>query len=302
MWLERFRPDVLMFAKIRNHMRNSKELYSEIVQSIRITDDDDEKRSIAAVLMDALFGVSFTDIMRGEIVSFDANQSILQKSLERINTGEPVQYVTGFTYFLDKKFIVNSSVLIPRPETEELVLEVLRIHRHETRVLTIVDIGTGSGCIPISLALRLRAKVVGTDVSPDALAVAKQNSKVHGTDITFVQHDILENDLPFSNVDVLASNPPYIAMSEKNEMESTVLNFEPHLALFVEDERPLIFYERIAAEAARILSPGGLVVVEVNQRYAREVCDLFREAGLASPAVIKDISGNERIVKAFKNR
>jgi release factor glutamine methyltransferase len=284
-------------------MRNSKAVYSEIIAGIRLNEDLDEKRAIASALIDNLFGLSQSEIMLGKPLNWTADiDARVEKSLERINQGEPVQYVTGEAYFFGERFFVDPNVLIPRPETEELVsLIVGRVpSMKKTTSLRIVDVGTGSGCIAVSLARKIKAEFFATDVSAKALSVAKRNSERHRVDVTFLEHDILKHELPINGIDVLVSNPPYIAASEAGTIKQNVTGYEPHLALFVADEDPLIFYNRIALEGRRVLNPNGLIVFEINARFGKEVAHLLKKTGFTAVEVLKDLSGKERIVKAFQ--
>jgi release factor glutamine methyltransferase len=284
-------------------MRNSKAVYSEIIAGIRLNEDLDEKRAIASALIDNLFGLSQSEIMLGKPLNWTADiDARVEKSLERINQGEPVQYVTGEAYFFGERFFVDPNVLIPRPETEELVsLIVGRVpSMKKTTSLRIVDVGTGSGCIAVSLARKIKAEFFATDVSAKALSVAKRNSERHRVDVTFMEHDILKHELPINGIDVLVSNPPYIAASEAGTIKQNVTGYEPHLALFVADEDPLKFYNRIALEGRRVLNPNGLIVFEINARFGKEVAQLLKKTGFTAVEVLKDLSGKERIVKAFQ--
>jgi release factor glutamine methyltransferase len=193
---------------------------------------------------------------------------------------------------------VNSAVLIPRPETEELISELKSILRYSASIL---DIGTGSGCISITLALELRgSKVFATDVSDQALSLSKENNTRLGATVQFLKHDILHEEIPFSGLDVIVSNPPYIVFSEKEQMQPNVVNFEPHLALFVPENDPLIFYKKIASKAYAALKAGGLLCVEINERFGGEVAKLFLDSGFEEIKIIRDLSGKERIVRGKK--
>jgi release factor glutamine methyltransferase len=284
-------------------MRNSKAVYSEIIAGIRLNEDLDEKRAIASALIDNLFGLSQSEIMLGKPLNWTADiDARVEKSLERINQGEPVQYVTGEAYFFGERFFVDPNVLIPRPETEELVSLIVELvpSMKKTTGLRIVDVGTGSGCIAVSLARKIKAEFFATDVSAKALSVAKRNSERHRVDVTFMEHDILKHELPINGIDVLVSNPPYIAASEAGTIKQNVTGYEPHLALFVADEDPLKFYNRIALEGRRVLNPNGLIVFEINARFGKEVAQLLKKTGFTAVEVLKDLSGKERIVKAFQ--
>jgi release factor glutamine methyltransferase len=220
-----------------------------------------------------------------------------------VNNNEPVQYVTGEAFFYRRKFMVNPTVLIPRPETEELVMEVLaHVKKKGLRTSRILDLGTGSGCIPITLALELPGSIVmATDVSANALNVARTNATTYGASIEFVEHDMLSNELAFTDLDIITSNPPYIPQQEKQSMHKNVLDFEPHLALFVPDDDPLKFYKSIAIKSKSALKKGGLLIVEVNEHHGHEVGNLFTAEGYDNIEIIYDLAQKQRIVKGIKS-
>lgn len=211
---------------------------------------------------------------------------------------KPVQYILGETEFYGMKFFVNENVLIPRPETEELIEWIIK--DAEISDLKIIDIGTGSGCIPIVLKKNLpNREIFALDFSGKALEMAKINAEFHQTEIHFLQNDFLKmdfNELP--EFDLIVSNPPYISETEKNSMDENVVKFEPHSALFVSDENPLIFYERIIEFAKQKLNPNGKIYVEINQNLARETQALF-ETNFNYTELKMDISNNFRMIKSF---
>lgn len=280
-------------------MKNSKLLFQDFIKLITIDEPREETESIAYLVLEKLFSLSQTDILSEKTI--DVSEKELNTLIEitrRINQHEPVQYILGEAFFFGRKFSVNTTVLIPRPETEELVLTVLQSVKKSD--LKILDIGTGSGCIPVTFALELpRAEVYATDVSEKALAVAKQNAAGLDAPVTFLLHDILQSAIPFSDLDVIVSNPPYVTLQEKAEMKSNVTEYEPHLALFTPENDPLIFYRAIAVKAKNALKRGGLLAVEINIKFASDVTHLFREAGFKDIVIIKDINRKERIVKAL---
>lgn len=221
-----------------------------------------------------------------------------EESLQRIYSGEPLDYVLGKTYFYKNYFNVNSSVLIPRPETEELIDWVIEDFKN-TSHLKILDIGTGSGVIAISLQKNLaNSQVTAIDVSEGALLVAKQNNKDLFSKVEFLQQDFLKEYKTTDVFDIIVSNPPYVRSSEP--MDETVRKFEPKIALFV-DENPLIFYERIVEFSKENLKDEGSIYVEINQYLAKETEELFQKSFL-EVELRKDISGNFRMIKAQKKR
>ena len=285
-------------------MKDSKTIFRDLVGKITLDETQDEIQSIASILLEKLLGLTRTDVMAGKpvaITSFISDS--LQQLVSRINRGEPVQYVVGEAFFYGRKFMVNPSVLIPRPETEELIRTVLawRKSPRPSVSLRVLDIGTGSGCIPITLSLELNdIRCFAIDVSVDALAVALTNAKVLGGKVSFIQHDILSGPVRIANVDVIVSNPPYVTIGEKNDMRRNVRDFEPHLALFVPDDDPLRFYHAIVSQAEYSLNTRGMLAVETNERYGAAVSDLFKTSGLADVQVIKDLAGKDRIVRGIK--
>ncbi len=229
---------------------------------------------------------------------FTAKQQILiSKFLEQLKTGEPIQYVLGNTIFYKLPFEVDKHVLIPRPETEELVDLIIKECRN--KYVSIIDIGTGSGCIAVALKKNIEnAMVSAIDVSEDALKIASTNASLNKVEVDFILADALDLDYKqFQNFDVIVSNPPYIAHSEKVSMANQVINYEPHLALFVSDDNSLIFYEKIADFALKKLNSNGLLYFEINQNLATETANLLIKKGFVSN-LIKDINGNYRIIKA----
>lgn len=221
-------------------------------------------------------------------------------TLKRLKEKEPIQYILGEAPFHGLKLKVTKDVLIPRPETEELVDLIVK---NPSNQLKILDIGTGSGCIPISIKkTRPDWKVYATDICESALKLADQNAKACGTNVSFGQHDILsDNELPsaFPNeLDIVVSNPPYVRYSEKKEMGDEVVKFEPHLALFVEDEDPLLFYRVIAQKAMSLLSKNGKLYFEINQYLSSQTEQLLKNIGYQNVRVIRDINANDRILYA----
>ncbi|WP_210462885.1 peptide chain release factor N(5)-glutamine methyltransferase [Rufibacter roseolus] len=220
--------------------------------------------------------------------------------LERLLRHEPLQYVLGEASFYGREFKVTPSVLIPRPETEELVQRVIRTYQHKAGV-KLLDIGTGSGCIPITLAAELQnAQVWGLDVSSEALKVARVNAQELGQSVTWLQQDILQEvpALELQSLDAVISNPPYVLEEEKGQMRQNVLAFEPHMALFVPNEDPLLFYRRIAVVAQQLLKKGGKLYFEINERFAEETLEMLKEMGYQEIRVCKDLRGKDRVSEA----
>lgn len=235
----------------------------------------------------------------------------LNIALEKLKNHEPIQYILGKTEFFGLPFLVNKNTLIPRPETEELVAwildEITILEKKETPKLTILDIGTGTGCIPISLAKNIDfATISAIDISKKALEVALKNAELHKVSISFFEMDILKTsnlnllskDKTPINFDIIVSNPPYVRDLEKAEMQKNVLENEPHQALFVSDENPLIFYTKIADLAMQHLSENGLLFFEINQYLGNQTVELLSNKGFKNIELRKDIFGNDRMIRA----
>lgn len=274
-------------------MTKSKELFNHLISKITLSDRA-EVEAIAYYLLEARFGIIRTDIWND--IAVEVNLGLIESDIHRINEHEPVQYVTGVAWFCGHRFQVNSSVLIPRPETEQLVEEVKQKLAPNAKIL---DVGTGSGCISISLALTLpHAQVFALDVSTSALKVAQQNASQLQATVEWLQADFLNDELAFKDFDCIVSNPPYIRELEKSSMEINVLRFEPHLALFVSDTNPLIFYLVLAEKGKTILKRKGKICAEINAQLSAEVKLLFEKEGYRSVELIKDMEGKNRFVSA----
>lgn len=222
--------------------------------------------------------------------------------LEKLQQEIPIQYIIGTTEFFGLPFKVDENVLIPRPETEELVdwiLKETKDKRQKTKDLNIIDIGTGSGCIAIALAKNLPvAKVVALDISQEALNIAKENSVLNKVDVVFIQQDILTSNQFNQKFDIIVSNPPYVRELEKEEINNNVLNNEPHLALFVNDNNPLLFYDKIADFAKENLNLNGQLFFEINQYLGKETILLLKNKGFRNIELKKDIFNNDRMIRA----
>jgi len=274
---------------------NSKAVFQEIKSQLTL-DDPEEVQAIALALMEKYFGLTLTDILSEKEIETKNFSEII----ERLNQQEPLQYILGEAEFYGRKFFVNPSVLIPRPETELLVREVLNTKLKAPRIL---DIGTGSGCIAITLNLEIpNSKVYAIDLNQNSLDTAKVNSKKLEADVSFLLHDFLKDSPKLDPVDLIVSNPPYVRNSEKMLMKSNVLNYEPHQALFVSDQDPLIFYNAIASKSKTLLNSSGKVFVEINEKFGNEVRDLFESNGFSEVKIVRDLDGKDRIVAAHKGK
>lgn len=222
-----------------------------------------------------------------------------QQATLQLKNHEPIQYIVGETEFFGFSFKVNPSVLIPRPETEELVAWIVEDFKNNKNSLKLLDVGTGSGCIPISLAKTLRQlEVTSIDVSAKAIETAKENADLNEVEITFLEQDILKVEKLEEKFDIIVSNPPYVRELEKEMMQENVLQHEPGLALFVSNEDPLIFYRKICELAFNSLSKEGILYLEINEYLAKETVQLINEIGFSFVEVKNDIFGKARMIKA----
>lgn len=279
-------------AAVRDYYINTlKEIYS-----------DSEIDLIFSIAVEHFLGLSKSHIRMHPDQRLSESELLdLHFTLKRLKKHEPIQYILERADFFGLVFKVNQHTLIPRPETEELVDLAIKQIPESGKVL---DIGTGSGCIPIALKKnRLDLSIFATDISEEALNLAKKNSLEIGTEISFFLSDILNDQLTdhlsSNSLDCIISNPPYIGNSEKAEMNVNVLDFEPHLALFVQDSDPLIFYKRIASLGRELLKPKGQIMVEINQKFGKECLELFENSNYSEVTLLKDLNNNDRIIHAI---
>lgn len=275
------------------------ELFSHLRTQLRQVYSEGEARAVAFLLMEEAFGVSRTDIYADKVRQFsqDERERLDNMCKLLVEEQQPVQYVVGAEWFMGRRFRVTPDVLIPRPETEELVRWAAQCAAGKQGV-QIVDAGTGSGCIAVSLALELpEAAVCAIDLSEGALTIARENAQKLGAQVRFEKADMLQPwDFFKQKVDIIVSNPPYICQREAEEMEQNVLQHEPHTALFVPDDDPLRFYRALAREAVAHLRPEGWLLVEINRAYGKETAELLEEMGLKNVEIRRDEFGNERMV------
>lgn len=263
-----------------------------------------EARAIAIALCEHHTGWSRAQLLSDSKQPLsDRQQQDLKTSVDRIKNHEPLQYIIGETDFFGLPFRVDSRVLIPRPETEELVEWIINDHKNKP-CRSIIDLCTGSGCIAISLAKNISdAQVYACDISEGALAVAAENAGLNEASVSFFRADVLSENIAslLPDVDVIVSNPPYVLESEKTSMQPNVTDFEPHIALFVDDADPLCFYKAIGELSIKKLSPEGILYVEINREKGEDIVGLFRNLGFGFVEMRKDLFGNARMVKAIKN-
>jgi release factor glutamine methyltransferase len=276
---------------------NSKEIYIDIIGQLCAVYNEQEARSLAKHVLKYQLGSTAVDLITEKEFMIPVQQwKDTQRVIERLKSCEPLQYIYGETDFYGRTFMVNPFVLIPRPETEELVH--LIINENLISGLKIFDIGTGSGCISVTLAKELRnPKVYALDIDKNALQVASKNAMNHRAPVNFLHLNILEHLLPVSELDIIVSNPPYVREKEKANMHDNVLSYEPAKALFVPDEDPLLFYRRITHLANRHLKRGGKLYFEINEAFGNEVVGLLDAYNFIDVALIKDLQGKDRIVK-----
>jgi release factor glutamine methyltransferase len=272
-------------------------------ESLKGIHDENEVESFFFMLTEYLHNLKRIDLALNP--NFEISEAEVQKweaIISELKTEKPIQYIIGETWFYDSKFFVNEHTLIPRPETEELVDWIVANEKKSEKreKLTILDIGTGTGCIPISLKKNIpNAEVSAIDVSEEALKVAQKNALENKVAINFILQNILETEDLKQQFDIIVSNPPYVRNLEKQEIKKNVLAFEPHLALFVEDTDALLFYRKIARLALKNLKPNGLLFFEINQYLGRETVELLENLGFKNIELKKDIYGNDRMIKCM---
>jgi len=275
----------------------SKDLHNFIATELQDLYPENEAKNISSMLLEALFGIDPTAlIVDQEITNTDKSEKKLNDAIAQLKRHEPIQYVLGQAHFYDRDFMVNPKVLIPRRETEELVHLILQDHPNFSG--KILDIGTGSGCIPITLSLELpQAVVASIDISTEAINVAKQNANALNANVSFQEMNVLSASAFPDKYDIILSNPPYVMEKEKKKMQENVLDHEPHLALFVEDDDPLIFYLTIIKKAAESLNKNGMLYFEINEQFGSEVASEMEHNGFQTVVIIKDMQGKDRMVK-----
>lgn len=278
------------------------EAFYGLKQRLQSIYDAQEAAAIAHEVLWSVTGMEKMErLMKKDLALTDEQQTRFDHYAAGLQKGEPMQYVLEEAWFMGRAFYVNNAVLIPRPETEELVDWIIKDHQKRTTVFSILDIGTGSGCIPISLQLELANVTVSSmDVSADALAVARHNAATLKADVHFYENNFLNTATwsEFPKYNIIVSNPPYIPESDKESMHSNVKDHEPSLALFVPNEDPLLFYRNIADFGLMHLKDDGLVYCELHLEYAQATQQLFEEKGYKNAEIRKDMHGNWRFLAA----
>jgi release factor glutamine methyltransferase len=282
---------------------NAKQYKIKFIETLEPIHGVDEAESFFYLILEDKFQLKRLDLALDPSFEFSAEaMKILEELVTQLKTEIPIQYLLGTTEFFGLPFMVNENVLIPRPETEELVDWIVQEDKkiERQKQIKILDIGTGTGCIAISLAKNIpNAAVFAIDISAEALEVAKKNAEINTVTVTFLEKNILETDDFLGQYDIIVSNPPYVRNLEKQEIKKNVLDNEPHLALFVDDLDALIFYRKIASLATKILNEGGQLFFEINQYLGKEMVDLINISGFADVELRKDIYGNDRMTRAI---
>lgn len=279
-----------------------KEYRTQFIDALTPIYDAGEAESFFYLILEEKHQLKRIDLaLHPDLVFSEEEIAVWNSILEPLKKEIPIQYLLGKTSFYGLDFEVNENVLIPRPETEELVEWIIKsnLKIEKLKNLKILDIGTGSGCIAISLAKNLPdARVYAIDVSEKALATAQKNAEINNVNVTFINQNILAAEDLEQQFDVIVSNPPYVRNLEKEEIKKNVLDNEPHLALFVEDNNALVFYKKIAELAQKNLSPNGQLYFEINQYLGKEMIDLLEKMNFKNIELKKDIYGNDRMIRS----
>ncbi len=282
-----------------------KQYKNHFFEALKSVHDVNEIESFFFILIEYLHNLKRIDLaLNPDFEISDEEVLKWEAIISDLKTEKPIQYSIGETWFYDSKFYVNEHTLIPRPETEELVDWIIQTHKSKDKIekSAILDIGTGTGCIPISLKKNIpQAEVFAIDVSEEALKIAHKNAETNQVQINFILQNILETEDLNQNFDVIVSNPPYVRNLEKQEIKKNVLEFEPHLALFVEDTDALLFYRKIAQLALKNLTANGLLFFEINQYLGKETVELLETLGFKNVELKKDIYGNDRMIKCTRD-
>jgi release factor glutamine methyltransferase len=279
------------------------EAKKEVISRITHLYEQREATNIAHLLIENITALPrLEQILQKDKFLDEPSQRTLDIAIDKLHKGEPIQYVLGEAWFAGYLFSVSNATLIPRPETEELVQWMIADNVNRNSRLRLLDIGTGTGCIPIAIAKKLNnINALAVDISNEALTIARKNASHIGVDLQLKQIDFLDENIWLSlpTIDIITSNPPYIAEHEKASMHTNVLAYEPHVALFVPDNDPLIFYKAIAAFAKQKLQRGGIIYLELNEQLGEETKHLFLEVDFDT-VLRKDMQGKNRMLRAVK--
>ena len=275
--------------------------YEFLRKSIAEIYSDQEAASVSTIILEDVFGITKLKRLSNPEKEFNSTDLLrLTDFIKRLLNHEPVQYVSGIAHFMDLKLEVNSNVLIPRPETEELLQWIIDDFLNSTKTVKVLDIGTGSGCIALALKKYLKSsEVYALDKSKNALNLAINNAKKNQLEVYFIHDDILFlSSKQLLKFDIIVSNPPYVLLSEKKLMNKNVLEHEPHLALFVDDSDPILFYKAIADYSLNNLNSKGLLYFEINEKYGEEIKIMLLNLNFINIELRKDFFGKDRFIKA----
>lgn len=277
---------------------SSKKLFQYVFDKLKIEEPEEERSAITYLILEKLFGIAKAEVIVDRSLNLMVKQHReLLQFIERVNNNEPLQYILGEAEFYGRKFYVDLTVLIPRPETEELVDLIIKENRGKK--IKFLDIGTGSGCIPVTLSRELKeTKAYAIDVDPRTIKTARQNAIKFEVDVEFMLIDILSEDIPNGPYDVIVSNPPYIRESERQGLKENVKEHEPSKALFVKDDDPLLFYRRIAELSRIVLKDAGRLYFEVHEDFGEDVKIMLEVLDYGEVQLIKDLNEKDRIVRA----
>ncbi|MFY0650866.1 MAG: peptide chain release factor N(5)-glutamine methyltransferase [Cyclobacteriaceae bacterium] len=277
------------------------DLHNQLTQSLLPVYSKNEAEVLSYLVLEHYLGLGRTSILVNSLLPIETPiENKLDIAIGRLKNLEPIQHILGEAEFYGRKFKVNDQVLIPRQETEELIRLIL--DRNKITAPNILDIGTGSGCIACSLSLEIpQAKVTAIDISEEALEVAKQNAKKLQVSVYFLKLDILNEDLAGRKFDIIVSNPPYVLESEREQMSRNVLDYDPAMALFVPDEKPLTFYKAIAKKACPALNNEGQLYFEINEQFGSQVAALLNKTAYSNVEIHQDLNGKDRFVSGKFN-
>lgn len=277
-------------------MADLKTIFHKLKQLLDARLPEQEREAISFLILEH-FGYPPLEVHRNG--KSDIPSHLLEQVIERVNRQEPIQYILGQAWFYGRAFAVRPGVLIPRPETE-LLIDLAKKAFPKEQSIHVLDLGTGSGCIPVTLAAECpKWNITATDISSVALEIAKENATRHQVNVTFIKSDLLKES-PEGTFDMVVSNPPYIPYGDRERLQPQVVEYEPHEALFSPDEDPLIFYRVIAGHAKKLLEPGGTLIVEIQDQTGGQIRKIFELAGLGQIEVIPDMDNKERFVQAIK--
>lgn len=275
----------------------SKDCYNFILNKITTIIDDNESESITKLILNNFFNITNLDILKNTDINVKLNdfEEKINNIVERLKKNEPIQYILGSVKFLNCNLKVKKNVFIPRPETEEIVYNILKYDLNNKNIL---DICSGSGCISVSIAKNtLNSNVYGIDINSEAIELSKENAKINNVNVNYILKDIFTidtEDFKDINFDVIISNPPYVCKNEINEMKKNILDYEPLNAIFVENDDPLIFYKQIKLIVNKFLNKEGMIFLEINERFGDDILNLFSDLKFKRLSINKDINGKDR--------